>query len=225
MEFPTRRRTGQGPRLRGGVLPSAGSSAGRRTGPASRGRFWSDGARVPRASRWRRHYVVSVRIVVDSPCTTARVSMNERDNDPDSQPRGVLPSRRSHDGEDPEAVDPEDVLDRLRVLQVNAWQDVAGDASGFAHLGPAAEDFHETFEVGLDPENIAAGDADGVAIAAIQGLAERLDDQGNLVERQEQRIRRQRDRIDEQRADIETLREELEALQSELSRHRLDSEE
>lgn len=151
--------------------------------------------------------------------------MTDRDSDPEPQPRGVLPSRRSPDRVDAEQVDPQDVLDRLRVLQVHSWQNVAGDASGVDCLGPAAEDFHEVFGVGPDPDHIAAGDADGVAMAAIQGLADRLDEQEDRVARQDRRIRQQRSRIDEQRSDIETLREQLESLQAELARCRLDADE
>lgn len=173
----------------------------------------------------RRHYVTSDLIVVGPDTTRTRESMTDRDSDPEPPPRGVLPSRRSHDGADVEQVDPHDVLDRLRVLQVHSWQNVAGDASGVERLGPAAEDFYEIFEVGADPDHITAGDADGVAIAAIQGLADRLDERDAHIERQDRRIQQQRVLIDEQRTDLETLRERLESLQTELSRCRLDSDE
>jgi hypothetical protein len=151
--------------------------------------------------------------------------MNERDRDPDPQPSGVLPSRRNHERTDARHVDPQDVLERLRVLEVHAWRDCAGDGSGNEHLGPAAEDFYEIFDVGAGADHIVAGDADGVAMAAIQGLADRLDEQDDRIERQDRRIQRQQDIIDEQRDDIETLREQLEALKAEFSRRRLDSDE
>lgn len=173
----------------------------------------------------RRHYVTSDQIVVSSHGTLVQESMTDPDSDPEPRPRGVLPSRRSHDGADVERVDPHDVLDRLRVLQVHSWQTVAGDASGVERLGPAAEDFHEMFEAGADPDHITAGDADGVAIAAIQGLADRLDDQDARIERQDRRLQQQRALIDEQRTDIETLRERLGSIQAELTRCRLDADE
>lgn len=151
--------------------------------------------------------------------------MTDRDSDPDPRSLGILPSRHSHDVADAEEVDPQDVLDRVRALQVHAWRNVAGDASGVGRLGPAAEDFHELFEVGTGTGRITAGDTDGVVMAAIQGLADRLDEQDDRVERQDRRIRRQRERMDEQRADLETLRERLESLQAELARCRLDADE
>lgn len=173
----------------------------------------------------RRHYVNSDLIVVGPDSTHSRESMTDQDSDPEPSPRGVLPSRRSHDRTDVEQVDPHDVLDRLRVLEVHSWQNVAGDARSVERLGPAAEDFLEIFEVGADPDHITAGDTDGAAIAAIQGLADRLDEQDARVVRQNRRIQQQRALIDEQRADIETLRERLESLQTELARLRLDAGE
>jgi len=41
-------------------------------------------------------------------------------------------------------------------------------------VGPVAQDFHAVFEVGSDDTAIATVDADGVALAAIQGLNQRL---------------------------------------------------
>jgi hypothetical protein len=39
-----------------------------------------------------------------------------------------------------------------------------------------AQDFHEAFGVGRDERHITTVDADGVALAAIQGLNEKVDD-------------------------------------------------
>jgi hypothetical protein len=39
-------------------------------------------------------------------------------------------------------------------------------------MGPVAQDFHEAFALGHDEKHIASVDADGVALAAIQGLNE-----------------------------------------------------
>ena len=38
------------------------------------------------------------------------------------------------------------------------------------HIGPTAQDFRAAFGVGYDDKTIATVDADGVAMAAIQGL-------------------------------------------------------
>jgi len=139
--------------------------------------------------------------------------MTDCSDEPEPQPFGVLPSRRRH--EDADQVDPGEVLDRLRVLEVRAWRERAeAGSTGGERLGPAAEEFYEAFEVGSDPDTIAAGDADGVAMAAIQELADRLDDRDARIERQARQLQQQQRRLDEQRADIEALREQLESLQA-----------
>jgi len=42
------------------------------------------------------------------------------------------------------------------------------------HLGPVAQDFHAAFGLGTDDKHIATVDADGVALAAIQGLNQKV---------------------------------------------------
>ena len=44
------------------------------------------------------------------------------------------------------------------------------------HFGPTAEDFHAAFQLGQSSETIGTVDADGVALAAIQGLYELVQD-------------------------------------------------
>jgi hypothetical protein len=52
------------------------------------------------------------------------------------------------------------------------------------HLGPVAQDFHADFGVGLDDRSICTLDADGVALAAIQGLNQKHEEdlRGRCVE-------------------------------------------
>lgn len=45
------------------------------------------------------------------------------------------------------------------------------------HLGPVAQDFHAAFGLGTDDKHIATVDADGVAVAAIQGLNQKLEEE------------------------------------------------
>ena len=46
---------------------------------------------------------------------------------------------------------------------------------GGTHLGPMAEDFKAAFDLAGDGKSIATVDADGVALAAIQGLNQKLE--------------------------------------------------
>ena len=44
------------------------------------------------------------------------------------------------------------------------------------HIGPMAQDFHKAFGLGGSDKSIATVDADGVALAAIQGLHQMMKD-------------------------------------------------
>ena len=65
---------------------------------------------------------------------------------------------------------PRDVLDKIAAMPISRWN-FKGDAAT-PHLGPMAQDFHAAFGLGTDDKHIATVDADGVALAAIQGLNE-----------------------------------------------------
>jgi hypothetical protein len=71
------------------------------------------------------------------------------------------------------AVNPREILDQVVALPVRSWAYIH-DASRRL-LGPAAQDFHAAFGLGADETSIATVDADGLALAAIQGLHAKVD--------------------------------------------------
>lgn len=71
------------------------------------------------------------------------------------------------------AVEPLDVLGKLAALPVSAWR-YKTESEGKRHIGPVAEDFQRLFGLG-DGKTIATVDADGVVMAAIQGLKQLVD--------------------------------------------------
>ena len=76
-----------------------------------------------------------------------------------------------------EAFGPVDVgalLDKLLTLPVQTWFYKNGQREG-RHLGPMAEDFAQVFELGSDKQYIATVDESGVALAAIQGLNQKIE--------------------------------------------------
>jgi len=81
---------------------------------------------------------------------------------------------------DLEGVDEREVLERLVTLPILAWR-YKGDQNGTRHIGPMAQDFHAAFQVGEDDKHIGTVDADGVALAAIQGLYELVREQGEAL--------------------------------------------
>ena len=66
-------------------------------------------------------------------------------------------------------VEGRDILERLSEVPIEKWNFSAQDKS-IRHIGPTAQDFYAAFGLGDDAKKIAFGDADGVALAAIQGL-------------------------------------------------------
>jgi len=66
-------------------------------------------------------------------------------------------------------VDGEDILARLATIPMQTWNLMSQDPT-IRHIGPMAQDFYAAFGVGEDNRHITTCDADGVALAAIQGL-------------------------------------------------------
>ena len=72
-------------------------------------------------------------------------------------------------------INPRAVLDKVSTLPITEWQYKA-DADGNRHLGPMAQDFHAAFGLnGTDDKHIATVDESGVALAAIQGLNQKVE--------------------------------------------------
>jgi hypothetical protein len=67
-------------------------------------------------------------------------------------------------------VDAEAVLRAVAALPITTWN-YRGEAAGVQHMGPMAQDFYAAFRLGDSERHITTIDADGVALAAIQGLA------------------------------------------------------
>jgi hypothetical protein len=70
-------------------------------------------------------------------------------------------------------VDSQAVLEALAGIPLETWN-YKTQADDIRHIGPMAQDFYAAFEVGENDTTISTVDADGVALAAIQGLYQRL---------------------------------------------------
>ncbi len=73
------------------------------------------------------------------------------------------------------AVSSRDVLEKVAGLSISRWN-FKGDTAT-PHVGPMAQDFHAAFGLGTDDRHIATVDADGVALAAIQGLNQKFEEE------------------------------------------------
>jgi hypothetical protein len=104
-----------------------------------------------------------------------------------------------------EAIDPGEVLARLLALPLTRWQYRDSPAEG-VHLGPVAEEFHAAFGLGADGSAISTVDANGVALAAIQGLNAKLEAERDALH----------ERVGRLDAENAALRARLEAIEARL---------
>ena len=88
---------------------------------------------------------------------------------------------------DLETIDPQMVLARVAALPISTWRYKTADAAQ-RHIGPMAQDFYAAFKVGLDDISICTVDESGVALAAIQGLNEKVEGRGQRAEDRMQRL-------------------------------------
>jgi len=86
-------------------------------------------------------------------------------------------------------------LQKVLQLPIQTWSYKAEGAS-VRHIGAISQDFNRLFGFGDSAETIATVDADGVAMAAIQGLHEELKDRDARIERLEQQSKEQQALID-----------------------------
>jgi hypothetical protein len=86
--------------------------------------------------------------------------------------------------ENVENVDGRSVLDALGDVPVSTWSYIE-DEPGVSHMGPMAQDFYAAFGLGGDDEHINLVDANGVVMAALQGLYERAQEKDTQIEHQQ----------------------------------------
>lgn len=83
-------------------------------------------------------------------------------------------------------IDPQTILQRLAAMPISSWNYTADEAN-VRHIGPMAQDFYAAFGVGADNRHIAALDSNGVALASVQALNQRVEEQkAQLAELQAQ---------------------------------------
>jgi hypothetical protein len=104
-------------------------------------------------------------------------------------------------------VDPAQILDKVLQLPVTEWS-YKSDAST-RHIGAMAQDFYAAFNVGADDKHIATVDEEGVALAAIQGLNQKVEEKDKEILEQESMIQRQSAEIADMKARLEKLEQHL----------------
>ncbi|MDB6108457.1 MAG: hypothetical protein JWR69_207, partial [Pedosphaera sp.] len=83
-------------------------------------------------------------------------------------------------------VSPAQILDKVLQLPLCEWS-YKTDA-GTRHIGPMGQDFYSLFNIGTDEKHIAPIDEGGVALAAIQGLNQKLNEKDAQLQALAQRL-------------------------------------
>ncbi|HEY1719134.1 MAG TPA: tail fiber domain-containing protein [Verrucomicrobiae bacterium] len=102
-----------------------------------------------------------------------------------------------------QSINPLDVLDRVAALPVDTWNYKTQPAA-IRHIGPTAQDFKAAFSVGETDTGISVVDEGGVALAAIQGLNQKLQDELNRQGAENAKLKQQNDSLARQLNELET---------------------
>jgi len=84
-------------------------------------------------------------------------------------------------------VDPGAVLRKVAALPMTTWN-YKSQAASIRHIGPMAQDFKAAFAVGESDKGITTIDSEGVALAAIQGLNQKLEEKDAQIQAQSTEI-------------------------------------
>jgi hypothetical protein len=80
------------------------------------------------------------------------------------------------------------MLAKVAALPMTQWN-YKTDQAGVRHIGPMAQDFHVAFGLdGADDKHISVVDEGGVALAAIQGLNQKLDEKDAEIQALKQSV-------------------------------------
>jgi len=104
-------------------------------------------------------------------------------NNGDVQVRGVTLACDMNVKDNFSSIDTRAVLEKLAGMPIREWN-YKIDPTSVRHVGPTSQDFREAFELnGDDESNIASVDAQGIALAAIKGLNEKLNAENTQLRR------------------------------------------
>lgn len=102
------------------------------------------------------------------------------------------------------------MLERVAALPISTWSYRAEDPST-RHLGLTAQDFAAAFRLGNGDKTISTIDADGVALAAIQGLHQILQEKDAQLAAQQERLSSLEQRNANLQLRLEALERKLDA--------------
>ncbi len=105
------------------------------------------------------------------------------------------------------SINPKEILERVVAMPISSWNFKKDETE--RHIGPMAQDFYAAFNVGPDDKHIATVDEGGVALAAIQGLNEKLQESQTKLQAKLQTMVQEKDAeiqaLEKRMADLEAL--------------------
>ena len=93
------------------------------------------------------------------------------------------------------SADPQEILAKVAALPVATWN-YKSQAASIRHIGPMAQDFHAAFGVGEDERHITTVDEEGVALAAIKGLNQKLDEKNAQIQQLQETVAQLKEMVD-----------------------------
>jgi hypothetical protein len=112
-------------------------------------------------------------------------------------------------------VDPIELLAKVASMPVQSWSYKSHPEE--KHVGPVAQDFHAAFGLGSDDKSIATVDEGGVALAAIQGLNQKVESEKQKSESLEQKLEQKETEITELKAQVSELKELVNTMDQKLN--------
>ena len=103
------------------------------------------------------------------------------------------------------AVDSVGILEKLAAMPVTQWHYQWEDAGVTPHIGPMAQDFKAAFYPGTDDKSITTLEFDGVELAAIKGLNEKVDSEVSALRAGNAELKQQNDALAQKLDALEKL--------------------
>ena len=93
-------------------------------------------------------------------------------------------------------VNPRFILDRLATIPIQSWN-YKSEETTTRHMGPMAQDFRAAFNLGADDKTLNTVDAQGVTMAAIQGLYQMMQEKDKQNEQLTLTVQQQSHQIEQ----------------------------
>jgi len=115
------------------------------------------------------------------------------------------------------AVDGRLVLKQVAAMPISTWN-YKNEPESARRMGPTAQDFYAAFGLGSDDKTISTVDAEGVALAALQGLHQVASDQSALIAELQAQRHAQEERIASLRQQNAEMQARLAAIETAVAR-------